>query len=392
MRLNKSVLKDVSIRCALFLMAYYMTNSVFQSFLSLYYSDIGLNDTQIGTINAMIACVSIPTMILWGHIGDRVKVRNYLLAGMCVAAGAFMLLVRANNSFVYVLVMISAFSAFYTSIQPMGDSVVLTALDREKRPFGPVRMAGGLSFAVVAALFGYVEEALGSPSAVYTTAGMCFVIALSALSMPRVLGSETRKSARRMLSLFRDRELIKLFCLMVPLQLTYGYFYAFFSPLLKYDLGGGQYIGWAYFISACSEVPFLLNSDRLFKKYGAGRLMCVSALFMTARWFIVAATDSALVAMLSQLFHCMGFIVITVTASKYVQATVPENQKASGQLLISVFGFGVARALGYFGGGVLSDLSSRQTVFYVCAGICLVCLILFTPYYFRRPPLNGETK
>ena len=60
MRLNKSVLKDVSIRCALFLMAYYMTNSVFQSFLSLYYSDIGLNDTQIGTINAMIACVSIP--------------------------------------------------------------------------------------------------------------------------------------------------------------------------------------------------------------------------------------------------------------------------------------------------------------------------------------------
>ena len=370
MRLNKSVLKDVSIRCALFLMAYYMTNSVFQSFLSLYYSDIGLNDTQIGTINAMIACVSIPTMILWRHIGDRVKVRNYLLAGMCVAAGAFMLLVRANNSFVYVLVMISAFSAFYTSIQPMGDSVVLTALDREKRPFGPVRMAGGLSFAVVAALFGYVEEALGSPSAVYTTAGMCFVIALSALSMPRVLGSETRKSARRMLSLFRDRELIKLFCLMVPLQLTYGYFYAFFSPLLKYDLGGGQYIGWAYFISACSEVPFLLNSDRLFKKYGAGRLMCVSALFMTARWFIVAATDSALVAMLSQLFHCMGFIVITVTASKYVQATVPENQKASGQLLISVFGFGVARALGYFGGGVLSDLSSRQTVFYVCAGIC----------------------
>ncbi len=392
MKASKAIFKDVSFKSALFLMAYYMTNSVFQSFMSLYYADIHLNDAQIGTINAMIACVSVPAMILWGHAGDRVRVRNTLLAVMWVCAGALMLLVRLNTGFVYVLIIISIFSSFYTSLQPMGDSIVLTALDREGRPFGPVRMAGGLSFAVVAALFGYVEEALGSESVVYTTAGMCLVIALTALYLPRVMGSETRKSAKRMLSLFRDRELLKLFCLMVPLQLTYGYFYAFFSPLLKYDLHGGEYVGWAYFISACSEVPFLLNSDRLFKKHGAGRLMCVSALFMTVRWAIVAATDSALVAMLSQLLHCMGFIVITVTASKYVQATVPENQKAGGQMLISVFGFGVARALGYFGGGLLSDASSRQSVFYVCAGICLVCLLVFTPYYFRRPPLNGETK
>ena len=392
MNQNKSFFSHVSMRCMLFLMAYYMTNSVFQSFMSLYYTDIGLNDTQIGTINALIACVSVPTMIVWGHLGDRVKVRNTLLAFMCLSAGLLMLLVKADRHFMYVLVIVGLFASFYTSIQPMGDSIVLTALDRENKPFGPVRMAGGLSFAVVAALFGYVEEALGSSSAVYATAVMCGVIALSALYLPRVTGGETRKSSRHMLSLFKDRKLLILFCLMVPLQLTYGYFYAFFSPMLKYDLNGGQYVGWAYFISACSEVPFLLNSDRWFKKYGAGRLMCVSALFMTVRWFIVAATDSALVAMLSQLLHCFGFIVITVTVSKYVQATVPGNQKAGGQLLISVFGFGIARVLGYFGGGLLSDISSRQTVFYVCAGICLCCLIVFTPYYFRKAPLNGENR
>ena len=146
------------------------------------------------------------------------------------------------------------------------------------------------------------------------------------------------------------------------------------------------------FISSVSETPFLLFSDRLFKRHGAGRLMCISALCMTARWLIVASTSSPAVAMMSQVLHCMGFIVITVTVSKYVQATVPENQRASGQLLISVFGFGVARALGYFGGGLMSDLTSRQSVFYGCAAICLVCLAVFAPYYFRRGPLNGEEK
>lgn len=388
---GRGFFSDVSVRCAAFLMAYYMTNSVFQSFMSLYYTDIGLNNTQIGTINALIAAVSVFAMQLWGALGDRARVRNRLLALMCLGAALLMLAVRLSNAFAWVLFSVCAFSAFYTSIQPMGDSIVLTALDEKGRPFGPVRMAGGLSFALVAALFGYVVEALGSTSAVYTTALMCLVIALSCAYMPRVTGGKRQGGgARGMLGLFKNKELLILFALMVPLQITYGYFYAFFSPLLRDDLGGGQYVGWAYFLSSTSEVPFLLYSDRLFKRYGAGRLMCVSALFMSARWLIVAATASPVVAMLSQVLHSMGFIVITVTVSKYVQATVPQDQRASGQLLISVFGFGVARVIGYFGGGVLSDLSSRQSVFYVCAGLCLLCLVIFAPYYFRRPPLNGE--
>ena len=391
--MRKNFLSDVSVKSAAFLMAYYMTNSVFQSFISLYYTDIGLSGTQIGSINALIAVVSVFTMQLWGNMGDRVRVRNHLLLMLCLCSSALMLILKIGTAFSYVLVMACAFACFYTSIQPLGDSIVLDALAEKGRPFGPVRMAGGLSFAVVSALFGYVTDALGSDIIVYVIAGMCLVIAAATFYMPRGENRVARENVKGgMLSLFKNRELLTLFALMVPLQLTYGYFYAFFSPLLRDDLGGGKLVGWAYFISATSETPFLLLSDKLFKKHGAGRLMCVSAAFMTLRWFIVATTKNPYVAMCSQLLHSFGFIVITVMTSKYVQAVVPEDKKASGQLLISVFGFGVARAVGYFGGGVLADLTSRQTVFYVCAAICLACLVIFTPIYLKRPPLNGESK
>lgn len=387
----KRVFSDVSVRCACFMMAYYMTNSIFQSFMPLYYVDIGLTDSQIGAINALVAGVSVFAMQLWGRAGDRVRVRNRLLALMCVMAGISMLSVLISDAFAYVLCAVGVFASFYTSIQPMGDSIVLTALDAGKRPFGPVRFAGGFSFAIVAALFGYAVNALGSRISVYGVSLMCGLIAFSALYMPRVSGSARASAGSGMFGLFRDRELLILFALMVPLQITYGYFYAFFTPLLRDDLGGGAYVGWAYFISSTSEVVFLLNSDKWFRKYGAGRLMCISALFMSARWFLVAFTKSPVVAMLSQILHAMGFIVITVCCAKYVQSTVPENRRASGQLLISVFGFGVARVAGYFGGGLLSDAIGRQAVFCVCAAICVVCLVVFTPYYFSRPPLNGES-
>ena len=54
--------KSKLISGALFLMAYYAANAVFQSFMSLYLTDRGLNGAKIGTINAVIACVSVPTM------------------------------------------------------------------------------------------------------------------------------------------------------------------------------------------------------------------------------------------------------------------------------------------------------------------------------------------
>lgn len=387
----KRFFKDVSVRCALFMIAYYMTNAVFQSFMSLYFEDIGLSNTRIGIINGLVAGVSVFAMQLWGAWGDRANVRNRLLSGMCLAAGVIILVLRFNESFPYVLAVVVGFACVYTSIQPMGDSIILSSLAEQNRPFGPVRMSGGLGFAAMSIFFGYVVDAAGSRAVIYAIAVMCAAMIFAARAMPRVCGGGKRESAGGMLSLFKNRELLRLFALMVPLQITYGYFYAFFSPLLKTDLGGsGALVGWSFFLSSVSETPFLLLSDKLFEKHGAGRLMCVSALIMTVRWVIVGSTSSAVVAMFSQLLHGLGFIVITVTAAKYVQAVVPEGKKASGQLLISVFGYGVARAVGYFGGGLLSDAIGRQNVFYVCAAVCFTCLCVFAPYYLRRAPLNGK--
>lgn len=390
----RRILKDVSIRSAAFLMAYYITNSVFQSYMALYYQDRGFDDTKIGLINAVIAMVSVFAMQFWGSMGDRVKSRNRLLFFMSIASACLMLTVKFVPGYVFLVIVIGLFSVFYTSLQPMGDSIILSSLAKENRPFGPVRMAGGLSFAVVAMLFGNFLDMIGNNvTVVYSVALLCCVVAGAAMYLPPVSGAQKKGEKRGMFELFKSREFVILLSFMIPLQITLGYFYAFFSPHFKSLPGANNsLLGWCYFISACSEVPFLLNSDRLFKKHGAGRLMCLSALTLGIRWLLVATTHNVYVAMASQLLHFWGFIVITVMTSKYVQATVPEELKASGQLLLSVFGFGVARVIGYFGGGLLSDLISRQHVFYIGAAVCFVCFLIFTPYYMKKPPLNGENK
>ena len=57
---------------ALFLIAYYVTNCMYQSYMSLYYTSIQFNSAQIGMINAVVALVSLATQPFWGTMGDRV--------------------------------------------------------------------------------------------------------------------------------------------------------------------------------------------------------------------------------------------------------------------------------------------------------------------------------
>ena len=109
------IFKDVSVRSAAFLMAYYITNSVFQSYMSIYYEEsMLLNGTQIGTINALLALVSVFSMQLWGRLGDRARVVNYLLTTISLCAAACMLLLRSFTVFPLILMSSCLFASFYT--------------------------------------------------------------------------------------------------------------------------------------------------------------------------------------------------------------------------------------------------------------------------------------
>ncbi len=375
------------VQYALFLMAYYMTNAVFQGYTSLYYTSIGFTTTQIGAIFAAIALVSMFTQPMWGTMGDRVRSRNrlirFLVAGAVVSILSFLL----TKSFAPSLLLACVFSCFYTSIQPMGDSVILAALERQGQPFGPLRLAGGMAFAVTSLIFGSLLNVSGREVwAIYATAILCSMMIPASYALPNTPGYQS-KSGKRMSfkALLKNRELMRLMIFMQPMQMTMGDFYTVFSPLfLSFDGANGTLLGWCYFISAIGEIPYLLLSDKLYEKWGAGRLMCISAAVLTLRWIILATTSNVPVTMLSQLLHGWGFIVMTVSMAKHISHTVPEELQASGQMLLAVVSYGIARAAGNLLGGLLADVMGRQNVFCLTAAICLIDLIIFAPKFLKK--------
>ena len=379
----------------LFLAFYYTANAIYQGYASKYFEAVGMTTAQLSVILAAMPIISIFAQPLWGAAGDRAKTRNSVLRGLIVASAAIVLLYRLSNAFWWLLPVSALFSAAYTSIQPMGDSIILEALTPDNQPFGPIRLMGCLSFAVMNLLWGRFLTPERMNFVVWGTSILLMGLLAVSRVLPPTAGHQAATGRKmNMTAILKMKHMPSLFTLMMLLQLTMGYFYSFFSIHFTALPGGtNALLGVCYFVSAVSEVPFLLNADRLYKKLGAGKLMSISACALTLRWILLASTNNAYIALATQLLHSWGFIVMTVSMSKYINDTIPDELKASGQMLIAVVGFGIARAFGILGGGlVASAMGSIRMGFALMAGISGLALVAFVPKYLRMPPLNGREK
>jgi len=371
-------------RFSLFLAAYYAANAVYQGFVSVYFSNKGLDSFQIGMLMSAVSVVSIVAQPAWGALGDRSASRNRVLRIMCLLAAGMILLLYSTKNLWALSAILCLFAVSYTSIQPMGDSVILEALQEKGQPFGRIRLVGTYSFAVVSPIAGLMING-HLERMPWMTAAVLGLVFLSTYKLPPAAGHARVKNCASMMTLLRDKKLMLLISLVTLLQATLGYFYVFFPVYFTQMQGGNAaLLGWAYFLSACSETPFLLFSDKLFKKIGVGKLLLISAASLVLRWAILALTDNVWVAMASQLLHGWGFIVMTVTMAKYISLTVPEELRARGQMLLAVAGFGVARVAGNWGGGYIAQQIGLKATFGVMAVVAFVSLFAFAPVYLKR--------
>ncbi len=377
---------------ALFIGTFYSAHGVFQGYISKYYEQAGVSGAQMMLLMASAPAVALLAQPAWGRIGDRLKLRNTGMTVMLAASAALSLLLLLSPAFAWLLVVSCLFAAFFTPINPMGDSIVLEALDRRRAPFGPVRIAGSVAFALTNLFVARLFE--GRYHLVpWVTAAFLLLSYPASRLLPPLPGHQygrPKVPLRRVLQLPYMKPLMAL---VVSLMLGMGYFYSYFTLYFTALPGGTAALaGLAYFISALSEIFFLLYADRLFVRFGTGRLMVVSAFALTLRFAILGLSDSVTAALLSQLLHGAGFVIITVTMARYISLVVPDELKAGGQMLLSVAGYGLARVFGVFCGGFISDLTGGPAGgFLAMAALCFATLCLSGLYFFRQPPINGQT-
>jgi len=366
----------------LFYVVIYMGNAIYGTFIPVYFQKVGFTQSQIGTLLSLGPLIAILAQPIWGTLSDRTKTKNRILQILIAGSGISMLLYPLSDQFAYLLIMICLFTFFQTSVFAISDSITLEVIDKQKSGnYGMIRLGGTIGFAVMSILFGLIAK--NHIHWMFSVYAIVMVVSfLLLMRFPTIKGHQSEGRKMRIWVLFNNRKLMLYLAINFVLQITLGYYYAFF-PLYFKELGGDNVLlGWSMVISSLSEIPFLLFSGFILSRVKIPYILLGAAVATALRWYLFSTIDDPLWALPVQALHGMIFIVLSVTMATFINKEVPNELKASGQTFNGLLNLGAARIIGSLVGGITSEKFGMQNVFLYNSIVALVCVVVFAVIFW----------
>lgn len=380
---EQSAIKDINKNSSSFLICFillyattYMANAVYNTFIPVYLKSLSLNGTLIGALLSLGPLVAVFSQPIWGITGDRAKSKNDVLKILVVGSGAAIIIFPLSTNVIFLFVIITVFTFFQSSVNPLSDAITLEQLEGSSFRFGHIRLAGTLGFAAMSVLAGTIINKKSSNMFLLYFA-ITLLVFFTVTRLPIVKGHQSEGRKMQMWELFKNRELMLLISLNFIIQATLGYYYSFFSIYFNQSGGNSALLGVAMLISSTSEIPFLLNADKILARFGIKAVLIFSALIVTLRWFLMYAVSGAYAMLAVNALHGMTFIIFSYCMATYINNNVPRELRASGQTLNALLCMCLARIIGSFFGGILSDMTSIRQVFLYIALIDLATAAVY---------------
>ena len=381
----------------LFYTLYFMALAVASSFINIYFSEIGFSIRQIGTLAAIGSAVSVAAQPLWGLLSDRTGHKRILII---VIAGATVanVLYPLRRDYFYVLIIVLFASLFFSSIEPLSNAFTLRflatgplhrfgrSLKGRKINFSFIRMAGTLSYALMAALVGQILT--GNLSRMFfITAFLLTLTLISVLTMKGGGKTEKEKSAEKTktaktkkaspLLLFKNKMLLCVFLASFVFGVILSFHYSFIGIRLTQMGANESQVGLAMSLAAISEIPVLILMHKLFDDKKPVHILMFTGLVMGIRMLMIFAGSSVGAVYISQLLNGFTFMVPFYISVLYVDRYSPAELKATAQSVCALFRGGAAALLGNFFGGILADAIGIRGVYLLLSLISFsLCLLL----------------
>jgi len=357
-------------------MLFFGGNGILNPFMPVYLDEIGFSRTIIGTILALGPLVAMISQLIWGLAGDRARTKNTILKILLSGCAALIILFPLSTSLWYVFTIFALFTFFQSSIMPTIDTITLEHLENTTWKFGPIRMAGTIGFAFVTVVTGMIMR--NNTNYMFIIYFLILLVNLALVfKLPDIKGHQFGGVKVSPQELFKNKKLVMLMGFSFAIQITLGFYYGFFPVYFK-ELGGDStLLGWAMFIAALSEVPFLLFADKVINKIGIVMTLIGSAIATSIRWLILFLIKDVYQAFPVNAMHGLTFIIFTYCLATYINKNVPKELRASGQALNGIISMGLARIIGNVFGGYLSDIVGIKHMFLYVSLFGFISVLIF---------------
>ena len=386
-------------RGSLFYGAYWGVVGVFQPFLFLYFDQLGFSSEQIGILASVYSLCMLVASPIVARLADRYHRRTVALA-LCLAGYGVMLFILQKipsenllPPFVAMLVLYLAMNTFHAPVSPLADSLEVRMAVQHNLNYGGMRMWGSLTFAITAAVFGWVWEQAGfnftfviGGVLMLLTSGVALLLdegSSAGMDAPASGPAADASSPGAHPSPWRD---VRFLLLLVSLFLT-GATFAMawtFETIYVVYLGGTQtLIGVMMGLSALCELPPMQYSQHILRRLGDFNSLMLSFLLLALSYFGYWVADSTWSILLVNVIKGLGFGLFFIAAVVIVDRRAPPGLASTYQGIMAAVAFGLAPIIaGPLGGWIYAY--EPGALFFIAGVLVIVAMMVLVPAFARR--------
>lgn len=363
----------------------YICSSLYVPFLGAYYSEEGINASQIGILLAIGPIIAILIQPLWARLSDYTGRRREILMLVTFGCALAILTYYLGNNFMGYFFVTILLSAFSTSILPLCDAIVVDRASKINFNFAYVRLGGTLGYALTVSLAGHILKA--RPAAAFIMASGSYLIMTCIISrLPKEHKAKPHMDMPHRLQksktkIFKDKEIIFVLLFAFICQVGLCFCTGFMGVYLL-KLGYNQSdIGTMNTISALSEVPILLCIRKLLKKFGTMKILAFSGIVTSMRIFMVTG-ETLTNFVLSQLMQSMSYMTTYYCCVTYISEHVAPEHRSRGQGMLAIVQAGLGSIGGMMLGGRVIDLIGMHNSYILMGSMVLSISVLIILAYF----------
>lgn len=374
---------------------YWMTSCALAGYAAVYLQNRGLSNTLIGVVVGGAAFFSMVVQPLVAQIAESIswltvkRTIQLLVVGMAVMFGALTVFPIPVAG---VVVLYMGMNILNYCMPPMLSAMGMEFINQGYYlNFGLSRGLGSISYAVCAAILGFVIDRFfpGVLGYVYVVLAVLLFLAVSVMEdlgvgeknssqmrERKCLGKEKRDTGENIWKvIWKNKTFV---CLMIGFCLANmnNAAVATYTVNIIKKLGGTDTIlGFANFVSAASEMPVMLLFGYFMKKGNCIRLLKVSVLFFVIKPLILVNAGILPMVFLGLGLQGLSFGMFTPAAVYFVNSSLAPEHRVRGQAIFSVITAGAATCGGNLLGGWLQDTFGLDIMLWVCVSMAVIGLL-----------------
>lgn len=353
----------------LFTFIVFFSQALVNTFFPLYFDSKGWSKTQIGVFSSLGPLIGMFSTIGWGIVSDKMQTIKKIFIILLLGQFIITSILLQFDDFAIVIALMGVFFFFQQPMVPLNDTNLMLSASSFGKNYASLRIWGSLGFSFASVIFGQLTNYYGANITIYLSLIVIIITFVFVLPIQDTPGSTKKLQFKGMFRILFNSKMVVFLVLVFIMSIAHRTNDAFLAVFLREHGASNTLIGYAWMLSAASEIGAFYYLSKHGHKYKELALLTVAGIMYGIRLTIVGFTTDPYGLVATQLMHAVTFGIFLVTSLRYMQTIIPIEYRATGQAIFSAVWVSAAGLISGVVGGWIYDSWGGSMLFRLAA-IC----------------------